>query len=238
MENSALKKVTLEKENPADANVISINELLQVKIPDDPSPTNYYSRVNNVLEGRKFVIAWPTSRGIRLPVHSDQIIELSFVHEGIPYACNGLVDVTSMEPLPQVTIILNSEISQVQRRQNFRCKCLVPVEVLGAVGEDSALNREGARALLIRTVTYDLSAGGMAIRNPEGFTEGSLVDAKLGLPDDGPLIKLPCRIAYSDVVPGASPLYHMGMQFLAITERERARIVRHLYRLQLQSLHS
>jgi len=216
--------------------MLAVNELLQVKVPNDRNPMNYYSRVNNVADG-KIVIAWPTNRGIRLAVRIDQILELSFVREGTPYAFSGLIDEAILEPLPQISIILTSAISQTQRRQNFRVKCLVPIEVLGAI-EDKAgsVNEEAAKVISIKTVTYDLSASGVAIRHSMRIPEGSLVEIKLGLPDEGPVIKLPSRVAYSENLPGRQLSYHVGLHFLAISERECARIVRYLYRMQLKSL--
>src|SRR3990172_13097024 len=102
---------TVFRENTAEnQTMLAINELLQVKVPNDANSTNYYSRVNNVADGR-ILIAWPTSRGIRLAARVDQFLELSFVREGIPYAFSGLIDESTLEPLPQIWIILTSVIS-------------------------------------------------------------------------------------------------------------------------------
>lgn len=220
---------------PEGHTLLAVNELLQVKAPSDPNPASYYSRINNIADG-KIVIAWPTNRGIRLPVRIDQMLELSFVREGIPHVFSGLIDETATEPLPQVSIILTSSISRTQRRQNFRVKCLVPVEVLGTVQDSGHSSGETAKVLAIKTVTYDLSAGGLAIRQSTGIPEGSIVEIKLALPDEGPVIKIPSRVAYSENMPGKQAMYHVGLHYLAISERECARIVRYLYRVQLKSL--
>jgi c-di-GMP-binding flagellar brake protein YcgR len=150
-----------------------------------------------------------------------------------------MIDESIVDPLPQISIILTSAISQAQRRQNFRVKCLVPVEVLGAIEDKSAdVSEEAAKAISIKTVTYDLSAGGLAVRHSMRIPEGSLVEIKLSLPDEGPVIKLPSRVAYSDNLPGKQSVCHIGLHFLAISERECARIVRYLYRMQLKHLQS
>jgi c-di-GMP-binding flagellar brake protein YcgR len=214
---------------------LTINELLQVQVPGDHNPAGYYSRVNNMADG-KIVIAWPTNRGIRLPLRVDQLLDLSFAREGVPYAFSGLIDETILEPLPQISIILTSSISQSQRRQNFRVKCLVPVEILGAVQDSGNSGGETTKIVDIKTVTYDLSAGGLAIRHSTGIPEGSLVEVKLELPDSGPAIKIPGRVAHAENLAGHRTQYHVGLHYLAISERECARILRYLYTLQLKSM--
>jgi c-di-GMP-binding flagellar brake protein YcgR len=230
-------KQAIHKEGRAEnVTSVSISELLLVKLVDDPAMTGHYSRVDNIIEG-KLIIAWPTSNGILLPLHPDQTIELSFVRAGVAYSCTGLVNATGMKPYPQVTVTLNSAIAETQRRQNFRFSCLVPVEIIGIVKDKCSLEEE-IRTLHIKTVTNNLSAGGLSIRHPEGCSEGTVLEAQLALPDNGAVMRLPCRVIYSRRVPGLTRPYHIAMRFLAITERERARIVRYINRLQLQGLQS
>ena len=237
MNNSTADSKTTGERISDNITSLAINELLQVKMPSDPNPATYYSRINNIVGG-KIVIAWPTNQGIRLPVHADQILELSFVRAGIPYVFSGLIDETAVEPLPQVSIILTSNISQAQRRLNFRVKCLVPVEILGAVQDPGNSSGETTKTISVKTVTYDLSAGGLAIRSSSRIPEGSLVEIKLELPDSGPVIKIPSRVAYAENTLGKKAQFHVGFHYLAISERECARIVRYLYSLQLKSLQS
>ncbi len=211
---------------------ISVNELLQVQITDDPNPATYASRINDISEG-KLVIAWPTNGGIRLLVHRDQILEFSFVREGTAYSFSGLVDETSIEPIPQITVILSSAIVRVQRRQNFRIKCLLPVEVVGSIKD-----RDDTTAVVaIRTITYDISASGIALRYPKLIPEGTVLEVKLGLPDSGPPIKIPCRVVHSQSLSENQTQYRTGITYLALSESERARIVRFVYRTQLKGLH-
>jgi c-di-GMP-binding flagellar brake protein YcgR len=212
---------------------IAINDILQIRIPEEDNPTTYYSRINDIVNG-KLVIAWPTNGGIRLIARQDQILDFSFMKNGVPNAFTGLIDETSMDPMPQITIILSSAVTQVQRRQNFRIKCLIPLEITGSIMENS---QDGtASPVNIQTTTYDLSASGLAIRHPKRIPEGSLVEIKLGMPDNKPAIKAPCRVMYSEAFTETSKLYRTGIEYLALSEAERARIVRYVYRTQLSGL--
>jgi c-di-GMP-binding flagellar brake protein YcgR len=214
--------------------VLSINDSLQVAVAEEKNSSNYYSRVENIEDGR-IVIAWPTQRGLRLPVRRDQKLDFTFLHDRIPFVFSGIVDETNSGSLPEITIIPSGPVVKTQRRHNFRVKCLVPVELnWTAYPSDSNKGKEGAEN--IKTSTYDLSAGGIGIRWKKAIPEGTPVEIKLDIPDDGLLMKIPCRIAYTEKLPDNPSMSQIGIQFLAISEREQARIIRYLNRLQIQSL--
>jgi c-di-GMP-binding flagellar brake protein YcgR len=162
------------------------------------------------------------------------MLSFSFVRDGAAYSFAGMVDETKVEPLPQITVILSSEVTRVQRRQNFRIRCLIPVEIIGSIRERP--RHEADTILDIRTTTYDVSASGIAIRYPKRIPEGTLLEIRLALPDSGPPIKVPCRVVYSETQPENMMQYRTGIHYLAISEWERARIVRYAYRTQLKGL--
>ncbi len=211
---------------------IGIGELLQVRAIDEPNSPTYLSRISDILNG-KLVIAWPTHDSIRVLVHRDQILDCYLMREEVPYKFTGLVDRTTLIPLPQITIIPSSAVMRIQRRQNFRIRCLIPVEITGFLksGQDESTQLD------IRTRTCDLSAGGMAIWYAKPIPENALLEVKLALPDDAPAIKIPCRVVYSAGPSNNQTLYRTGLQYLTISESERARIVRFVYRTQLKGIH-
>jgi c-di-GMP-binding flagellar brake protein YcgR len=212
---------------------VEINETLQVQIEEDRNTVTYHSRVNDKSDG-KLIIAWPTHAGMRLLAHRDQILAFSFVRDSIPHLFSGMIDDMNPEGLPQLTIIQSSAITRIQRRQNYRIKCMIPVEVTGIVRDT---RNDVDVPLNFRTTTSDLSAGGLAIRLPKPIPENSLLEIKLVLPDDGEVIRIPCQVAYSDSPVENQMMYRTGLRFLAISEAERARIVRYGYRIQLKGLH-
>jgi c-di-GMP-binding flagellar brake protein YcgR len=215
---------------------IEVNELLQVRMPGDKAA--HYSRVNDTQDGT-IVVAWPTSRGIRMPLRLEQVVEFSLVRNGIPYGFTGRVQETNPDPPPQIWVRLTGEIEKIQRRQYFRIKCFMPVEITGCISKESTESGERqSQGLYVKTTTYDLSAGGLSIRHSIRIPEESIIEVKLGLPDGGPEIRTPGRITYADRVPGNGSLYQMGIDCFAATEWERARIFRCIYRIQLRSLRS
>jgi c-di-GMP-binding flagellar brake protein YcgR len=215
-------------------NYISINEILQVRIMDDPGSPTCYSRINDIAEGR-MVIAWPTHHGTRLIVRRDQMLTFFIMRGEVPHEFGGLVDeLDQSAKLPQITIIPGSSIIRIQRRQNFRIKALVPAEIVAQIID---AKDEASATIAIQTTTYDLSAGGIAVMHPKRFPENAPMEIKLALPDGGSSIKLPCRAVYSDALAENPALHRTGICYLMITEKERARIVRYVYRTQLKRLH-
>jgi c-di-GMP-binding flagellar brake protein YcgR len=212
---------------------LSINDILQVRAREDNNSVTYYSRVDDIVDG-KLVIAWPTHGGIRLIVRRDQILDFSYTRDGIPSAFMGLIDETSVDPIPLLNIIVSSEIIHVQRRQNVRIKCLIPLEITASIKEHP--QDEAESPLYIQTTTYDLSASGLSILHRKKLPERSLIEIKLRLPDDKPAIKAPCCIIYSEEFAKTTKLYRTGLRYLTISEAERARIVRFVYRTQLTHL--
>jgi c-di-GMP-binding flagellar brake protein YcgR len=213
---------------------ITINDLLQVRLAENPGADTYHSRISDVSEG-KLIISWPSHGGIRLMVHKDQLLLFHFMRDAVPHEFTGLVDAMDAAGLPRITVILRSAITRIQRRQNFRIRCMLPVEITSSLrvpGDDSVTS------LHIRTTTSDLSASGLAIRYSRPIPENSLVEVKLGLPGDAPPIRIPCRVVYSCSPAEKQVLYRTGLRFLSIGESERARIVRYVYRAQLKGLHS
>ncbi|HSW39563.1 MAG TPA: PilZ domain-containing protein [Acidobacteriota bacterium] len=222
-----------QKTADSKAQALAVNEVLQVHFEADSAPVNYHCRIEDI-SGEKLAITWPTRAGIRMPVHWDQMLRFSMVRDGNAYCFSGMVDATSQENIPQIAVIIASAVEKVQRRQNFRIKCMIPVGITifsAESGKDDA-----AAAGFIQTTTYDLSASGFAIHNQKRIPEGTLLDVKLSLPDNDSSIRIPCRVVYSEIFGENARLYHSGIQYLAITEGERARIVRYVYRTQLKGL--
>lgn len=210
---------------------ISVNELLQICAANDSDGAAYYSRVQEAL-GERLVISWPTREGLRLMIRKDQALDCCVVRDGVPYEFTGTVCETQAGPPPLVTLVRAGGITKVQRRQDFRMKCLIPVEVSGSFRDP----RDGSETTLsLRIVTSDLSAGGMVICHQNLIPDDCVVEVKLGLPDGGSPVRAACRVVHSE---GAEKpnFYRTGLLFLSLAESERARIVRYIYREQLKGV--
>ena len=210
-----------------------INELVRVRILDDPNPGNYYSRIDDAIK-KMLIITWPTENGIPLPIRPDQMLGFSMVREGIAYFFNGLVDTFTREPLPSVTIIISSDITRIQRRQDYRIKCLIPIEAIATLSETSGgLHPVEMR---LKTNTYDLSASGVSLRASTAIPDGTLLVIKLSMPDGENSIKSSCRVAHCFLATDNTNMFHVGIQFMNIEERDKSRLARFINRTQLKRI--
>jgi c-di-GMP-binding flagellar brake protein YcgR len=209
---------------------IAPNEILQVRIQNDPNPVTYYSRVLSISKGI-LSMPWPTDRGIRLITRPGQILDFYFIRGGTPHYFCGLVEKANAGPLSQMEIAIKTPAQQVQRRQNCRVKCLLPIEIVYAKEDAGDKSSSG---LTVKTVCTDLSAGGVSFRQARHTPEGTLVHVKLSLPDNGPPIGIPCSVIHSGYASEHQTLYRTALRYVALSEGDRSRIVRFIYRTQLK----
>jgi c-di-GMP-binding flagellar brake protein YcgR len=206
-----------------------INETLRVQRSEDRNPGNYSCRIEDV-SGKTMVVTWPTDDNALLPLQLEQMLDFSIVREGNAYSFSGRVNEIINEPRPLVTVVVSSAIERVQRRQDFRIKCLIPLEVVAMLSETSS-GLHPAR-LRLRTNTYDLSASGVSLRSATVIPTGTLPVIKLSLPDGEPPLKISCRVAHCYISLENPGKFHVGIQFMNLEEDDRMRIVRFVYRVQ------
>ncbi len=208
---------------------IAINDLLQVQFPDDPALLSLASRVDDIV-GDRIHIAWPTDRGIRVPIHAQQLLTISFARDDAIYAFTGIVERMWREPLAQLSVLMVGPPQRIQRRQFFRVKSLLPVEFFGELPSTDK-NDPAPKIIAFRTQTYEISGSGLAVRHPSNIPAGTLLECKLVIATENAKMKILCKIVHSTriSVTSESNLYHVGMYFLSIREADRTRIVRHVF---------
>jgi len=218
---------TLEETGGSEPRLM-IGELLRVEQQDDDVTRSYYCRIENISD-RMLEVTWPTEKGVPLSVHPNQMLNFSITYRDNAYSFGGLVEKAVREPLPLVTVMVSSTIQRIQRREYFRGKYPLPLEVVIPTPET-----EEAMPLHLKTHTYDLSANGVSLIAKMPITEGAVLKIKFSLPDGGPPVKMACRVVHCLVSPNGPDKFHIGTQFLTIDENSMARIVRFINRMQLK----
>ncbi len=217
-----------------DTILAEINDLLQIKDPNDPEAPSSMSRVDDVIDG-KLLIAWPSEGGVFVPIRLQQPLTISFVKDDAIYTFTGVVEEMTRELIHQLKIRPASPAERIQRRQFFRAKLVLPVDFVlqeaPAEGEDSK-----PRAMAFRTTTYDISGSGLSIRYKHSLPSGALLKATFALPGEDPPIRVICQVVHCTNLEAASEhgMYHIGIRFLAINEACRTRIIRHVFRAQTE----
>lgn len=151
-------------------------------------------------------------------------VRLTFVRKDGLYEASGAVQVVEpgeADDTAHLVVRLAEEASRTQRRDFVR--------------RDASLNAElewnGSR---VRCVTKEVSGGGVSVIFPEAppIAEGAEFTLTLNLPDGRPAIRTRCRTKYvREILRGSRWL--AGSQFIDITEADRQRIVRFVFRLEL-----
>jgi c-di-GMP-binding flagellar brake protein YcgR len=154
----------------------------------------------------------------------DPTVRLTFVRKDGLYETSGLVQVVEPgegEDTANLIVRLAEEAARTQRRDFIR--------------RDASLNAElewnGTRT---RCVTKEVSGGGVSVLFPEPplLAEGMEFSLALNLPDGREAIRARCRAKYvREILRGSRWL--AGGQFVDITEEDRQRIVRFVFRLEL-----
>jgi len=212
--------------------VAEINDLLQIKDPNDPDAPFSMSRVDDIVDDR-LLIAWPTEGGVFVPIHQNQSLTISFVHDDAIYTFTGIVEEMTRELIHQITIRPASPAERIQRRQFFRLKVALPVEFL--LQETPAAEGDSEpKPRAFRAVTYDISGSGLSIRHKTSLPSGAMLEAKFALPGEKATLKVICQVVHCTNLSAAmeAALYHVGIRFLAISEADRTRIVRHVFKAQ------
>jgi len=217
--------------------VIEVNDILQVQFPNDPNSFSLRSRVDDIV-GDRVYIAWPTDKGIRVPIHKQQTLTISFARDDAVYAFTGIVEHTWRRPLAQLSLLVIGPPQRIQRRQFFRVKCLLPVEFLG---EQPSLDEDDSapKIIALKTHTYEISGSGLAIRHSSSIPSGTMLDCKLSLAPENAKMKILCRVVHSSRINAHTQTgrYHVGMFFISIRDADRTRIVRHVFRVERSRNH-
>jgi c-di-GMP-binding flagellar brake protein YcgR len=213
---------------------VDVNDLLQIRFPDDPLAISCQSRVDDTIEG-KILIAWPTELGVHVPIHQHQILTISFIRDDAVYTFTAIVEETQTIPFPQLAVRAAGPCERIQRRQFFRAKLVVPVDFFGQAAS-SDQGESTPKVLSFKAHTYDLSGSGLSIRQKTSVPTGTVLEAKLMLPGEQSVIKVLCKVVHCSNLNASTEesLYHLGMHFLSIREPDRTLIVRHVFRSQMR----
>jgi c-di-GMP-binding flagellar brake protein YcgR len=148
------------------------------------------------------------------------------VRQDAVYAFRAVVEQRSQLPIPRLELRPTGCAERIQRRQYFRVKVSMPVELIGNNVDASGLVAH------LRSRTHDVSGSGISIRHPDPIPVGTVFETRLILPGELPPVKAVSKVVQSVLALSDRNVYHVGMHFLTIKEADRSRIIRVLFRIQ------
>lgn len=166
------------------------------------------------------VVVSPENRGRELPPLGSAV-RITYVRKDGLYEWTGAVTHLAEGPPPTITVALAGETVRTQRRDHART--------------DASLNADvEISGQQVRCVTKDVSGGGVSLlfRELPAVIEGQEFAIVLNVPDGRLPIHGRCQVKFvREVLRGSRWL--IGSQFVSITEDDRQRLVRFVFRLTL-----
>jgi len=216
---------------------LELNDLVQVDLLDGSPPRSYLSRVEE-LHPDCIVIAWPASAGALIPIAAGQIVAIYFLHEQSLWMLRGSVRKKRKEPVPAIVVCPSGPPLPMERRDDIRIRVPVAVMLSEKVVSIADFRGSGGRAP-IEARTISISAGGFAIRHDAPLAPGALYDALVHLPESAEPLEVRARVVRCDPAPmrGAGK-YIVAFAFSRIPEKVRARIVRFVFKAQMDEMQS
>lgn len=235
-------QVLRQEESPAPSKEfpLRINDLLQATIlgTDEEVPTTYISRIEDVADG-KILIGWPTSAGIRAPLHENDQLAVTFVECGGAFSFSGQVIERIFDPIPLIRLLPDSQIQKIQRRNYVRVPAMVETRLFSRVVTVDK-NDPSKDANMIATRTINLSGGGFLIHAPALPRLGGIYDVRMMIPGSDYPLEMTAKVVRCDKVadPVKGDYYAAGFAFVQVQEHARRRIVSYVFRFQQSSLAS
>lgn len=202
---------------------------VQVPMPDPEQSNVFFSQIMDC-DASSLQISAPQHRGQRVDILLDgDPIYLRFSHEGVAYTCECRKLGWVHQP-EGMRVSLPEQIERIQRRHFVRVDAELPVTLM--------LQLPDGAEVLLQTRTTDLSGGGMLItaeRELPLYLDAELI---LSLPPEQPgpqaeLLRLKaqiCRLLRKD------ERFQIGLSFMNISEPQRDRLIRYIFRYQRESL--
>jgi c-di-GMP-binding flagellar brake protein YcgR len=211
---------------------LSINDSVEVLVQEGEKRTGCSSSVFDIVDGH-FQLNWPTRDGIRIPVRKDQEVSLIYFRDDATYSIRGAVQSVQVQPVPTIRFRPLEDVERIQRREYCRVRASLPVLLVEALSR-AAAGPGAPKGINITTRTIDISGSGMRIHVDAPVPPGTVFRVKLGLEPDQPPVDLTARAVYSGSLPPANgrAMYRIGIEFTAVTEPKRRRIVRHVFKIQ------
>jgi len=211
---------------------LHVHDLISVKVLGD-HPRTYRSRIEELRED-KVIIAWPTENGVGVPVYQNERLLISITRKGSIYGFEAVVEALELAPLALITLQAEGPPEFIERREDVRVNARLPVTLGAKIVSISSYRDAPQDGVIIRSHTLTISAGGFTFKHQSDIPSGIPFDVSLALPDEPKTVNLEAKVVRSEPYGSAAGghLFEIGLTYLRITERARARIVRYVFKAQ------
>lgn len=179
----------------------------------------YYSRIEDVRE-QSLLILPPFHKNFTLTPRIGRTIQAKIVSERIPYMFDASLLRYISDQIPLWEISRPEQVVKVQMRENVRLGIILSVSLTLMDVE-----REGK---VIKTLTRDISAGGMLVVLPESLPIGTKVKVHLPL---SKFLVVDAEGEVNRVMPPSTDAERLsaGIKFINLDEKMQNQIIRYIF---------
>jgi c-di-GMP-binding flagellar brake protein YcgR len=220
-------------------NIFKINQNIEVGIKYGPLQGIYHSRIENVSEDT-LEIAIPSKHGhlLQLPQEISFTCRLA-LHSSLYVFKTKIIRVEVKQHVPTWVVEIPEDIEKIQRRSFIRIDIRLPV-CLKIVDDEMPQTIQGQQytpqELQSKTwdvSTKDLSGSGARLISKFQLPEKLLVSLELTLPEIGKFFTV-AQVIRSELSNPEFGLYWTGVNFIALSEVERDKVVRYIFKKQIE----
>ncbi len=197
----------------------TLNEKIDIK---------FVSQFETAVNEDEFIIAAPIIEGNVYPIRKGWKLNLYFLVKDNLYRIEA--EVTGRKTIKNIaylSAIKIGEIERVQRRQFFRFECSLPVRYRVMDMEPDKNSPEETE--FIKTITKDLSGGGVSLLLKERMEAGLLLECELWLTDTDKISFKGKVVRCSESEVNANYAYEAGIQFYDIDYQDKEKIIKHIF---------
>lgn len=199
---------------------------MQIEIAGDKQAEVYHSRIEDISENR-MIIAMPMRKGYPVNIGRDGQIFGRIITDGAVYRFKSFIIDKKIYPLPVWVVSPPSDIKKVQQRAFVRVEIMLPISL-------EFLNAEEGEPQVLKVITKDISGGGLRIVSKQPLKFGARANLCIELSDTGPAVKAVGEIVRIEQPQAETPVYWIGIKFLHITEADRSKIIKFIFKKQLE----
>mgnify|MGYP003605579440 CR=1 FL=1 len=179
----------------------------------------YFSRIEDVRE-HSLLILPPFHKGFSLVPRIGRVITAKVVSERVPYLFDASLLSFISDQIPLWEISRPEQVTKVQLRENVRLGIVLNVSL-------ELLDPERG-GKVIKTLTRDISAGGIQVVLPESLPVGTKLRVYLPLPD---CLVIDVEGIISRLIPPATDAERLsaGIRFAKLDERIENQVIRFIF---------
>ena len=201
---------------------LEIRQLVEVEITEDENPVIYRTRVENITNSC-IVLGAPMEQGRLVPLPPGTKIRVSYYDDKATYSFDSAVIDRNMGTLLQISIDRPISIRRTQRRNFVRINTKLPVSytIISDELPEAAYSQQG--------ITLDVSGGGIRFQTSLFLPEGTVLELKIDVQGLGQILALGKVVRTISSGGKDANSYLIGVQFMIIGEKERDKIIRHIF---------